>query len=524
MEPLSVAEKVIEYGENEDYEKILNIAATNDSEQASVNSPLSLLRKLYLKLSLIIHPDRIGNKHAATATKAFQAVVKAFEYLSNPASHTVSSDETSSSSSRRTRGATAAPENPLQISRSNENCYRTRILCPRCKLPWNEGSLDGNPDYCYNLIMSGLKQFTCSTCLFEFGCMTAIHLCPFCKKSFYYSPKDYHSQLTCPRENCCKKFGFYLYHISDRKIKELKQSIKDEILTKIKAKETKQRRAQRFEKRTGGSSDLTSEEKEKAFLLGLSDCCPRCGEDFTEYNDEELLNQHLMECLDEIKHEIHAKKQTKQLVKLQKKEEKKQKEDDYQIYAGWQLLGAKSSQLYLLNEDHLKEEAQRKGIKLLDEGKGTSDKNMKRKRGISSKEDLIAKLVEYENGDLDNSLLEDSKKDVIDLIEDGDDDNDDDEDYMKERENGKKGKKQKSSSSSALVVADKNALVRSKRGENTASKKKKRLNPDDLPSNLYSLSIEQLKSFCISNGLKNDMKKNPKKSDLIELIEEELLS
>ena len=39
------------------------------------------------------------------------------------------------------------------LSRSNEGCHRTSIRCPRCKQPWSEGTLDGNPDYFYNFMM-----------------------------------------------------------------------------------------------------------------------------------------------------------------------------------------------------------------------------------------------------------------------------------------------------------------------------------------------------------------------------------
>jgi hypothetical protein len=37
-----------------------------------------------------------------------------------------------------------------------------------------------------------------STCLLDFGCMTAIHKCPFCRKSFDYTPDDYHAKVLCP--------------------------------------------------------------------------------------------------------------------------------------------------------------------------------------------------------------------------------------------------------------------------------------------------------------------------------------
>ena len=37
-----------------------------------------------------------------------------------------------------------------------------------------------------------------STCLLDFGCMTAIHKCPFCRKPFDYTPHDYHAKVRRP--------------------------------------------------------------------------------------------------------------------------------------------------------------------------------------------------------------------------------------------------------------------------------------------------------------------------------------
>jgi hypothetical protein len=44
----------------------------------------------------------------------------------------------------------------------------------------------GLEDASYNFLMSALKCFHCSTCLFEFGCFSAIHKCPHCRKQFDY--------------------------------------------------------------------------------------------------------------------------------------------------------------------------------------------------------------------------------------------------------------------------------------------------------------------------------------------------
>ena len=221
IDPVAIAQKVLEYAENEDYEGILNMTRTSASDPIiSRATPVNIMRKAYLKLSLIIHPDKIG-RIFNQATKAFQALVKAFDSLTS-VDIDVSGDTGAARGGPKGKGGAM-----FTISRSNEGCYRTRVWyvlfhvlylsyyssiryplltqtrvsavvccyvsvlmfaylmcdsCPRCRQPWSEGTLDGNPTYFYNFLMQGLKCYTCSTCLCEFGCMTAIHKCPHCKK------------------------------------------------------------------------------------------------------------------------------------------------------------------------------------------------------------------------------------------------------------------------------------------------------------------------------------------------------
>ena len=233
----------------------MNIATPAGVARITKQTPLAIMRKAYLKLSLVIHPDKLGRSFDQ-ATKAFQALVSAFDRLSSP---DIIEEETSGKKGHKV----------AKIARSNEGCIRTRVCCPRCKQKWSEGTLDGNPDYFYNFLMTGLKQFTCSTCLCEFGCMTAIHLCPSCQGPFEYSPQDYHRKISCGREKCLKKtFGFFMFSTSDRVITEIKKEVKAEQERRLKVRESKQRRAKRMDSRGGFDQD-------KAFLLGLLDCCPR---------------------------------------------------------------------------------------------------------------------------------------------------------------------------------------------------------------------------------------------------------
>jgi len=116
------------------------------------------LRKSYLKLSLVLHPDR--NRGIPDATKAFQALVKAFE--------TVSAPDWTANKEQDGKGH-------AKLARTNKGCYRTRvrkrrhfsfsgrlkkclafcltqIYCPRCKEPWG-AKVEGNPEYYYNFLM-----------------------------------------------------------------------------------------------------------------------------------------------------------------------------------------------------------------------------------------------------------------------------------------------------------------------------------------------------------------------------------
>lgn len=148
VDPVAVARKILELSEYDDYEGILNIAANHPDQYITKQSTSSQMRKAYLKLSLLVHPDKLS-KLFDQATKAFQALVKAFDVLSSP-DLTIDVD----TDGLRNQGKDKQKKTAA-ISRSNEGCYRTRVCCPRCKQRWSEGTLDGNPDYFFNFLMQG---------------------------------------------------------------------------------------------------------------------------------------------------------------------------------------------------------------------------------------------------------------------------------------------------------------------------------------------------------------------------------
>jgi hypothetical protein len=295
IDAAAVCARVLELAETDNWEAILSLASPGT--QLDRSSPASALRKAYLKLAMLVHPDKLAN--VPDATKAFQACVKAFERLSAPE---LPSESKSSGPKAQT------------LARSNDGCFRTRVCCPRCKQPWSESGLDGNPEYCYNFLMQGLKQFTCSTCLCEFGCMTALHLCPHCRHRFEYSPADYHRKIGCGNtKKPCKPFGFWMYHASDRVLNTLRDEIRAEVEKRQRERDSKQRRAARSSAR-GSAFD-----SERAFMLGLVDECPRCGESLESYEDE-AQRQHLMECVDECKHRAHQQQVAKTAQRASKRE------------------------------------------------------------------------------------------------------------------------------------------------------------------------------------------------------------
>lgn len=481
VDPVAVASRVLELIEVDDFVGILNIAAPNEAARVNSKSPVQQLRKYYLKLSLIIHPDRMG-KAFPDATKAFQSLVRAFESLTMPELI----EEVAQTKKKGEKGGKGS----VAIARSNDGCYRTRVCCPRCKQPWNEGTLDGNPEYCYNFLMTGLKQYTCSTCLCEFGCMTAIHRCPFCKKQFEFMPSDFHNKVVCGNSKCNKPFGFKMYHASDRVIKDMKQSVKEEQERLLRAREAKLRRAKR-------STGLDKQTAEASFLMGLSDVCPRCGEDFTESVDEEEQRRHLMECTSDVKHAAHQRKQQVTESAKAAREKRADAQVAAQTQAAWQFLGANNTQLWLLDEDQLRTQAAALQLDI-----------------SGDKDDLISRIVAGGNSGSSGSAGAAYKK-----IGNGD--------------GGKSSKKRAHCSAqeeeSALVAVSSDAAAgggKRRKGSRSSSalvEHRGGSNGDDaadtLPSNLHAYSAAQLRSMCAAQGRLGLVPKHAVKKDLIAVLE-----
>jgi hypothetical protein len=83
-----------------------------------------------------------------------------------------------------------------------------------------------------------------------------------------------------------------------------------------------------------------------AFIFNLSDVCPRCGEEMTEFNSEEDQRRHLMECVDEKKHKMYEREKEKVSIEKKRKNDKLEKQEAVEREATWSFLGGKSDHLW----------------------------------------------------------------------------------------------------------------------------------------------------------------------------------
>eukprot|EP00808_Paulinella_micropora_P004507 g44408.t1 len=448
--PQEVATEVLRLGEEEAWLDILNLA-TPSNQRLTTSSPVAQMRKAYLKLSLVIHPDKLQGFEQAT--KSFQLLVKALDELSRP------KEEVEEEEPRYSK----QEAQPLhKISRGNVGCVRTNVRCPRCRTPWGGRDLEGNPPYAYTLLMQGLRSYVCATCLCEFGCMTAIHDCPRCKKPFEYSPEDYNRKITCGRDTCKgKEFGFWLYDISDRVMKEVRATLKEEAVARQRKRAAKLARRKRGQARGAADSD---EVEERSFTLGLSDSCPRCGKDFSENSDmdEHEKTLHLMSCTDSDKIQTHQKKKARAKEEAERKENLHHAQEDAGAKAAWQALGGRKEQLWLLSASHLR-------AMVLEAAAITGEVMDKEELEDLEQDELIARLTSLRDfpsaGTAGGPLL-------------------------------LEGKKRRGASRSSLTA-------------------------DSLPPNLQALSIQELKAVAAAHGL---VIRSKHKAEIIEEMEREAYS
>ena len=107
---------ILQLSSEANYTGILSLTGTAIVDSSSKGA----IRKAYHKLSLRVHPDKLGKKFP-NANLAFHAVVAAYEHLCQPK---MSSEAEAKANSQRNDFA--------QLDRSNQGCVRTTAKCPRC--------------------------------------------------------------------------------------------------------------------------------------------------------------------------------------------------------------------------------------------------------------------------------------------------------------------------------------------------------------------------------------------------------
>ena len=322
----ALIKSAIECGDN--YADLLSLGGT----PVSASTPASELRRVYLKLSLVLHPDKNGN--SAESKQAFQALVLAFERLSQPTDEGDSGD----------RSAKSRPRERVDTSvqRSNAGCVQTRIYCPRCRMDWPRKEL-GLEEAAYNFFMSALKEYTCGRCMCLFGCMSAIHECPACKKPFSYSPSDYHRQIVCGNPGCARTFGFIQYPVSARRLAEVKKELSAAQEARMRRADAASRRQGRARARvdessssSGGSS--SSSDPEALFRLELVDECPRCGASAADLEEDGISPaEHLAGCRDKKAHAAHASAQRALAMKREAEAARTASAEDAAALARWEV-------------------------------------------------------------------------------------------------------------------------------------------------------------------------------------------
>jgi len=227
-------------------------------------------------------------------------------------------------------------------------------------MDWGRKEL-GLEDGAYNWFMMGMREYTCGRCLLSFGCMTARHVCPFCKRDFDYDPADYHRKIVCGNGGCGKEFGFYLFHVSDRREKQVREEQRALVKTLLKKREVLKARAARARGR--GFKDERNETviKERAFRMGLLDSCPRCGYNVaTDPSPDakrfplKTAQVHLRCCTDKEKHRAYQQRLEQMKLSEKKAHGLQTKQEDFMLLSSWEYQGSKVDELWTLTDGNLK--------------------------------------------------------------------------------------------------------------------------------------------------------------------------
>ena len=334
------AKRVLQLGTLGDHEGVLSVFGTEVTRE----TPHEVLRKSYRGLAKMLHPDKLGRRFPA-ATKAFQYLTRAFDTLTAP----------EVADAAKGKKGKAQPS----LGRSNENCYRTKITCPRCYAPWGLPD-SGLQPWEYTVFMQGLKTYHCCRCLQSFGCMTAGHSCPFCKDADQtYHPDNYHKQVECTE--CDATYGYRLYAVGPRNEARLREEILQHQRERQKQRDAQ---AKRQERRAAPplSDAQRQKQAERLFARGLADTCPRCG---AKGGDDDVKNRlHLRSCTDASKIGQYQYEQQAMAGAQAHKAGRIATEEEERNLAAWKFLGAQADSAWLLTDKQLEKQCAERGVSL----------------------------------------------------------------------------------------------------------------------------------------------------------------
>jgi curved DNA-binding protein CbpA len=323
------------------------LSAQLPPEQAFVpTSSLSDVRRAYMRLALVVHPDKQPATNRAAATDAFQVLVKSFDAFANgevatmptsrpaPASAVPKSKKTRSAAaetseteaapsedeeaasgsgtatrahavkapatrqpakqreSKKDEGADSKAQSVRSLfpnfapvkERSNDGCFQTPIACPNCSTTWQPDT----PKH-FTLVMAYNHKIYCETCLLHYGWATANHFCPHCKRQVDYEPGNYNRKMHCG--HCKKAYGYRHVVIDDRVLMELALKKQQE----IEAEAARRDREERLARRTRGGGAAAAKQDDVDLKVGecmVEERCPLCRKAVKSKH-----RQHVLACI-----------------------------------------------------------------------------------------------------------------------------------------------------------------------------------------------------------------------------------
>lgn len=326
---VAVAEQI--YARRTNFSPYAVLSLCPGGSEVTPQTPLNIARQNYMRLSLLVHPDKLRGYDKAT--EVFQLLVRAFEQVANPmkgglqaaaprpaakraprspakpkaksvakpaakknpakrraksdseASDESESEDTSASGSDgddeededddeidyAAVGAPVADSSEIQDRWLNATDLSKRNAdCVRSIIKCPKCSDRWQPDdnRLYTLFMGYGHKIHCQTCLLKFGTATAIHVCPHCNHNHEYDPSTYHQQQSCVR--CRRSFGYMMYRVDSSIIAAVNQQNAAEAHAMAAQEE---REARRNARHGGGDEDKLLQ------LVGqciIDEQCPLC--------------------------------------------------------------------------------------------------------------------------------------------------------------------------------------------------------------------------------------------------------